>query len=67
MLPSHRGTLLRCRGDHPLAIQVWFRQYSPAHWDYATLASAQSVEWAKANGYHPLFITGYVFATGSEP
>jgi hypothetical protein len=46
---------------------VWFRQYSPAHWDYATLASAQSVEWAKANGYHPLFITGYVFATGSEP
>jgi hypothetical protein len=42
---------------------VWFKQYSSRHWDYATLASAQSIGWAKANGYTPVFITGYVFAT----
>ncbi len=42
---------------------MWFKQYSSRHWDYATLASAQSIGWAKANGYTPVFITGYVFAT----
>ena len=56
-----QGRVLATQAPGSVPLQVWYKQYSATHQDYATVASDAGVAWAKANGYtYQSWSSGYV-------
>jgi hypothetical protein len=60
------GYVLSTQAPGTIPLQVWLKVYDASHQDYASVASAAGVQWAKNNGYTYVFNAGYVFQNASS-